>query len=1036
MRIVLDMQGAQASSRTRGIGRYSLAMATAIASNAGGHEVVLALSGLFPETVIPLRRVFDGLIPPDRIRLWEAPGPVREVDEDNGWRRQAAERLREAALFSLKPDVVHVTSLFEGLSDDAVTSIGLLDQSTPTSVTLYDLIPLVHRDTYLANPVLARWYERKLEHMRRGRLWLSISEASRREGIEHLGLPPEWVVNISGAADVNQFNPTTLTEERIAALRHRYGLLKSFAMYTGGIDPRKNIEGLIHAFALLPSAVRNEHQLAIVCAAQRDEKAKLERLASTHGLAPNDVVITGFVPDEDLVALYNVCSAFVFPSWHEGFGLPALEAMACGAAVIGSNTSSLPEVIGRPDALFDPHSPSAIADKLYKVFTNAGFREDLEHHGLRQAKLFSWDRTAQRAIQAFEHLHAGETQSKIHFSTGRARLRMAFVSPMPPERTGIADYSAELLPELARHYDIDVIVANVSDDLANSSHCMRTAEWFASHSRDYDRVIYQMGNSEFHQHMFELMELRPGVVVLHDFFLSGIAAHMELNHRSNIWTKALYAFPGYAAIKERYLPGDLTDIIQRYPCNLDVLQNAIGVIVHSEYSRNLADERYGAQFTANWAVVPLLRKFAAEKNRKEARRELGFGEDDLVVCSFGYLASTKLNHRLLQTWLSSPLSKDGHNYLVFVGQSDGGEYGESLRRMMHNSTARDRVRITGFAPQEGYRRYLEAADVAVQMRTHSRGETSASVYDCMNYGIPTVVNAHGANSEVPDDCVWKVPDQFENEDLKRALETLGNDASLRAAMGERARRFVRDHHAPRLVADLYAQAIEEFYASPGVASSRLIQSVWSLSNAPQDRTPYVFLSHAISKSLPPVEPQRQMLLDTDLCTGQHPALSEQALTEILCRETLAVRAEPVYTDGVRYRYARNLALSKLGCPRDALKDEVLEIRSGDIYLGLLAGVLSVHQTELIGSIRRYGGEAYLLVQLETSGVPHAAKQQGMWGLALAPERPTEIELANQGDLTSMNIISTTDLNAPPQDVAEWLYECLTDSRDTTSISRP
>ena len=176
-------------------------------------------------------------------------------------------------------------------------------------------------------------------------------------------------------------------------------------MYTGGIDHRKNIEGLIRAYSLLPKPIRAGHQLAIVCSIQPPSRTALETLAKEKGLTANELVLTGFVPEEDLLTLYNLCKAFIFPSWHEGFGLPALEAMSCGRAVIGANTSSLPEVIGRDDALFDPMNDTAIAEKLAQVLTDDAFRSELEQHGLEQAKLFSWDASAQRAIAAFEALH-------------------------------------------------------------------------------------------------------------------------------------------------------------------------------------------------------------------------------------------------------------------------------------------------------------------------------------------------------------------------------------------------------------------------------------------------------------------------------------------------------------------------------------------------------------------------------------------------------------------------------------------------------
>ena len=136
MRIVIDMQGAQTESRFRGIGRYTLAMAQAIVRNRGVHEIHLALSGLFPDTIDPIRTAFAGVLSQEHIHVWDAPGPVRECQLGNERRREVAEFIREAFLASLKPDVIYITSLFEGYVDDAITSVGLLDAPTPVAVTL------------------------------------------------------------------------------------------------------------------------------------------------------------------------------------------------------------------------------------------------------------------------------------------------------------------------------------------------------------------------------------------------------------------------------------------------------------------------------------------------------------------------------------------------------------------------------------------------------------------------------------------------------------------------------------------------------------------------------------------------------------------------------------------------------------------------------------------------------------------------------------------------------------------------------------
>ncbi len=212
MRIVIDMQGAQTESRFRGIGRYTLSFAQAIVRNRGEHEIILALSGLFPDTIEPIRAAFDGLLPQENIRVWHAPRPGPEGESGNDWRREVAELIREAFLASLQPDVIHICSLFEGYVDDAVTSIGLFDRTTPVSVTLYDLIPLLNPDHYLKpNPRYAQHYQRKVEHLKQAAVYLAISEFTRQEGHGASGRSASRFINVSTAIEPH-FQPLHIDE--------------------------------------------------------------------------------------------------------------------------------------------------------------------------------------------------------------------------------------------------------------------------------------------------------------------------------------------------------------------------------------------------------------------------------------------------------------------------------------------------------------------------------------------------------------------------------------------------------------------------------------------------------------------------------------------------------------------------------------------------------------------------------------------------------------------------------------------------------
>lgn len=403
MRIVIDMQGAQTASRFRGIGRYTLSFAHAVISQAKGHEVLLLLNGLFPETLEPIRSEFASSLPARNILIWTAPGPIQAVDNRNQMRNQTAELIREAFFSCLEPDVVHVTSLFEGFGDEAAISVGLFDKETPVSTVLYDLIPLLNPEKYLANRDVASFYERRLQSLMKSTSLLAISDYSRQEGIRNLPEQAGRIANISSATD-RRFRPITVDAQLAQDLLERLGVCRPFVMYSGGGDERKNLPRLVEAWALLPASVRSTHQLLFAGKLYAPDLEHLRNAAIEFQLTDGELIFTDYVSDEELVHLYNLCKLFVFPSWHEGFGLPALEAMACGAAVIGSNATSLPEVINLPEALFDPLNARSIAGKLQEALEDEAFLQRLKDHGLQQAKNFSWEITAKRAMTCWESI--------------------------------------------------------------------------------------------------------------------------------------------------------------------------------------------------------------------------------------------------------------------------------------------------------------------------------------------------------------------------------------------------------------------------------------------------------------------------------------------------------------------------------------------------------------------------------------------------------------------------------------------------------
>lgn len=408
MRIVLDLQACQSDSRFRGIGRYSMSLGKALAREllARNHEVIIALSSTFPADVTDeVKTTFSESVPGVRFFEFNVPKDFAASKIENHWRQMSARLLREHAIACLEPDIVHLSSLLaDGWGDDFVASVGLLGLHIPTALTQYDLIPLIMSDVYLTDEHFRDYYLTKLEYVRQADLLLAISEYSKKEALQHLHIPDCSVVNMSSAVN-DDFFESSKKSNGVEATLHKYGIKNDFLLYApGGFDPRKNLNRLLEAYALLPADIRNEYHLVIASKLPTGYREGLLWKAGTLGIDKSELVLTDYVSDADLADLYRGCRAYIFPSLSEGFGLPVLEAMSCGAVVIASNTSSIPEAHGLPEALFDPYQSTDIKDKIQLALIDEEFRTRLKDHAAIQIKKFSWDASAVIAADAMENL--------------------------------------------------------------------------------------------------------------------------------------------------------------------------------------------------------------------------------------------------------------------------------------------------------------------------------------------------------------------------------------------------------------------------------------------------------------------------------------------------------------------------------------------------------------------------------------------------------------------------------------------------------
>ncbi|MDF1512256.1 MAG: glycosyltransferase family 1 protein [Anaerolineae bacterium] len=270
-------------------------------------------------------------------------------------------------------------------------------RGVPTILTIHDLIfrmmPEHHK-------VLNRWYlnlalplfSRRADHI------VVVSEATRKAVMQVYKVNSEKISVIPEAA-APRFKPQS--PEVVETIKQRYQLPEKYLLYVGTIEPRKNLLRLLKVWEKLYT-IKEVPPLVIVGSRgwlSEDFFAALEASPVRNG-----ALLTGYVRDADLPALYAGATAFVFPSLYEGFGLPPLEAMACGTPVVCSNTSSLPEVVGDAALLFDPTDELALADALMRITQNAELRGTLREQGLEQAGKFSWERTAKETMDVYQHI--------------------------------------------------------------------------------------------------------------------------------------------------------------------------------------------------------------------------------------------------------------------------------------------------------------------------------------------------------------------------------------------------------------------------------------------------------------------------------------------------------------------------------------------------------------------------------------------------------------------------------------------------------
>ncbi len=810
MRIGIDVQTLETFEAKRGIGRLCRSMIHALVSNAPQHQLVFFGRRATPQSDLQpwleagaeyAQIVFDGT--PEH--CLEKGGVGNFL-----WLTEAAHRL----------DVYHVTS---PLMPDI-----LIPHSAPCPIvaTLLDAIPaLMHekRQPILTGEAWERYCQRT-KVLRTWQAYAAISEATAEDCVRLFDLDESQV--FVTYVPVEQRPLAGWSEERFTSVLSRYNLERGYVLSVTGYHPRKNFEALFGAYGRLPITQRKQAPLVVVCPLTELERQELEALARKYSCS-DDVRLLGFVPDEDFPAVLASASVLFFPSRLEGFGLPVAEAMAAGVPVVASDRSSLPEVVGEAGVMCSPDDHRGFAQALQRILETPAYAEELRARGFAQVGRFAPQRFVERLLTCYEYAarpRGYTTKVALSSCVGNAgsHLRLAVFSPLSPKMSGIADFAEQLLLNLPENVQPECYI----EDYAPAHPLIRERipvrpHWEFEREQQrapYDLVLYELGNNVLHAYMLPYLERYPGVVDLHDFSILGLFQYLTREY-------------GWGAEAHRWLErerklagtrfGNVTDLNQLEPLKMPMtrwlLQHQRAVVVHSQWLKDHVEELEGEHCHIEHIPlgVDLGMVRLARPPREELRRKYHLTQSAFVIACVGVANRLKRLPEVLAAFREFNLIYP-ESYLVLVGPADRLVLRE-LTQLASRHRLRNRIRVLGHRPLPELYEVLDLADICVNLRFPTMGESSATLVAALAMGKPTLVSALGQYNEFPDDVCPKVPvGGHEKRVLVEYFCRFYEDPEWKQAVGDNARRYVEDWAYHRIAAR-YTQLFQQVLGKANAA---------------------------------------------------------------------------------------------------------------------------------------------------------------------------------------------------------------------------
>ncbi|MEX1029320.1 MAG: glycosyltransferase [Paenibacillaceae bacterium] len=677
--------------------------------------------------------------------------------------------------------------------------------------TLYDIIPYIFKNRYLRDKAFNEEYMKLITNLKNADKILAISQCAKEDMIKHFKVDPNNIDVIYCGID-DCYKKLDLSSNEANETKDIYKISDQYIMCTGGDDDRKNIADLIIAYSKMPKHLIGKYQLVIVCKLSQASEERYYDIASKHNVRDR-VILTNFVPQEHLIMLYNLAYVVAFPSQYEGFGLPVVESMACGTAVLTSNNSSLGEVAEGAAVLVDPFDVNDISRGLVEILEKSDLN-DMVEKGYERIKMFTWEKVAQSTLAAMNSFNVADRKVISN------KKKIAFFTPLPPLQSGISDYSIDILNKLSNYFSIDVYIDKgyrpnciLSDNITIYEHSR-----FKSKRDEYHDVLFQMGNSEYHIYMIHYLQKYSGTLVLHDYNLHGLLHYMTEKQNDTAKYRELLCEDYDKDFVNKYIDdyssGRIPVKIFELTCNGIVTNYAKKIIVHSDYAKRLLLQK---DIHRNVKKIFHYADIKEVLNKKEMRDKLNIAGDQFVISAFGHIHETKRIMPILQAF-SNLSSKHNEIKLYLVGKPTSSIKGQ-IEQYMKQHNLENKVIITGYTDLNVFEEYIDASDICLNLRYPYNGETSGSLMRILSKGKCALLNDLGSFSEIPDNaCVkLKSPEMLteseEVEMIMNKLEELLSNPQLISTIGNNARKFAKDNLDIEDIVEQYADFINDSFIS-------------------------------------------------------------------------------------------------------------------------------------------------------------------------------------------------------------------------------